>query len=131
MLKHAIPPFYRTHIFICTHTVAAPTCCGQRGGMALCLHARHRVRELRLDGVCVSQSGCMGRCMSGPALVIYPDNVWYNPQSTVDIDAIIEGHLRCHIVVENLRMSTVEPPLPGYDNHALQHSDTMEKTEDV
>lgn len=41
----------------------------------------------------VSKSGCLGRCSSGPCIVIYPEGVWYTYSSFADIDEIIEKHL--------------------------------------
>lgn len=41
----------------------------------------------------VSKTGCLGRCSSGPGIVIYPEGVWYTYASTEDIDEIIHSHL--------------------------------------
>jgi (2Fe-2S) ferredoxin len=35
-------------------------------------------------------------------MVIYPEGVWYRPQSTDDIDTIIEQHLRQDVLAEDL-----------------------------
>ncbi len=41
----------------------------------------------------VSKSGCLGRCSSGPCIVIYPEGIWYTYSSFADIDEIIQSHL--------------------------------------
>ncbi len=111
------PTFYRTHVFICTNRVDDPRCCGQRDSHTLFLHLRHFVHKLGLRDIAVTQTGCMGRCMSGPALVIYPDNVWYAPRTFSDAESIVTEHLQQHRLVEQLLMPVSEPPLPGYDTH--------------
>ncbi|BCA96822.1 hypothetical protein TUM19329_31830 [Legionella antarctica] len=50
----------------------------------------------------VSKTGCLGRCASGPCLVIYPDGVWYTYSTFTDIDQIIESHLIAGETVEQL-----------------------------
>jgi (2Fe-2S) ferredoxin len=114
MQRNPPTPFYRTHIFICTNQVDDPRCCGQRNSDALFLHLRRVVHRQGLHGVAVTKTGCMGRCMSGPSLVIYPDNVWYAPHDLVDVEAIVTEHVQAGRVVERLLMPAIEPPLPGY-----------------
>ena len=41
----------------------------------------------------VNTSGCLDRCEQGPALVVYPEGVWYTYIDEVDIDEIIDSHL--------------------------------------
>jgi (2Fe-2S) ferredoxin len=52
----------------------------------------------------VSKSGCLGRCNSGPCIVIYPEGIWYSYSSFEDIDRIIESHLLGGIQVSDLLM---------------------------
>ncbi len=108
-------PFYRKHIFICTNTVDDPRCCGQRGSEHLFFVMRRMARAAGLTDIAITRTGCMGRCMSGPSLVIYPDNIWYAPRNEADIGAIIHDHLVKQQLVERLLMPDIEPPLIGYD----------------
>ena len=62
--------------------------------LALDLHGQGKFR--------VSKSGCLGRCISGPALVIYPEGMWYTYSSFADIDEIIATYLVAGDVVERL-----------------------------
>lgn len=112
---HEPAPFYRKHIFICTNKVADPRCCGQRGSANLFLAMRRLARAAGLTDIAITRSGCMGRCMSGPSLVIYPDNVWYAPRAEADLVAIINEHLLQKRIVTRLLMPAIEPPLTGYD----------------
>lgn len=52
-----------------------------------------RAKELGLSGVRVNLAGCLDRCEFGPTLVIYPEGVWYSPQSRADVDEILAAHL--------------------------------------
>jgi vanillate O-demethylase ferredoxin subunit len=61
-----------------------------------------RVAESGLDNVTVTEAGCMERCELGPAMVIYPDAVWYSYANEDDIDEIIESHLKGGQRVERL-----------------------------
>ena len=49
------------------------------------LHGPGRIR--------VSKTGCLGRCSSGPCMVIYPEGTWYNYSTFSDIDKIVQSHL--------------------------------------
>lgn len=60
------------------------------------LHAKEKLKQLGLFGegkIRVSSSGCLGRCEQGPAMVIYPEGVWYTYTGVADIDEIIESHI--------------------------------------
>tara|TARA_B100000029_G_scaffold488359_1_gene544831 strand:- start:1135 stop:1344 length:210 start_codon:yes stop_codon:yes gene_type:complete len=50
----------------------------------------------------INTSGCLDHCEYGPAMVVYPDNVWYSYQSEEDIDLIIKEHLINDSIVEKL-----------------------------
>ena len=41
----------------------------------------------------INQSGCLERCEMGPAMVIYPEGVWYTYRDKSDIDEIIQKHM--------------------------------------
>jgi (2Fe-2S) ferredoxin len=61
--------------------------------------------ELGIHGpgkIRVSKTGCLGRCASGPCLVIYPEGVWYTYSSFSDLDQIIDSHLIAGETVEQL-----------------------------
>lgn len=66
---------------------------------------KERLAELDLHGpgkIKVSRSGCLGRCSSGPCIVIYPDGIWYTYTSFDDIDEIIDKYLVKGIIVDHL-----------------------------
>jgi (2Fe-2S) ferredoxin len=89
--------YYTKHILLCTNQKAAgKQCCANTGGDEYFDYLKTRLLELDMHGpgkIRVSKSGCLGRCGSGPCIVIYPEGVWYSYSSLADIDLIIERHL--------------------------------------
>ncbi|KTC92534.1 (2Fe-2S) ferredoxin domain-containing protein [Fluoribacter dumoffii] len=98
--------YYEKHVLICTNQKAAgKQCCANTGGEPFFDHMKSRLLELEMHGpgkIRVSKSGCLGRCSSGPCIVIYPEGVWYTYSSFADIDEIIEKHLVAGRIVEQL-----------------------------
>lgn len=97
---------YQKHVFLCINQKAAgKACCANLGGEVFFDHLKSRLLELELHGpgkIRVSKSGCLGRCHSGPCMVIYPEGIWYRYTSIDDIDAIINGHMLNNQLVEHL-----------------------------
>ncbi|MCW8398455.1 (2Fe-2S) ferredoxin domain-containing protein [Legionella sp. PATHC038] len=98
--------YYNKHVLICTNQKAAgKQCCANTGGEAFFDYMKSRLLEFEMHGpgkIRVSKSGCLGRCSSGPCIVIYPEGVWYSYSSFADIDEIIEKHLIAGGLVEQL-----------------------------
>lgn len=97
---------YTKHIFICTNQKApGKQCCANSGGEEYFDFMKAKLLELDLHGpgkIRVSKSGCLGRCSSGPCIVIYPEGVWYTYSSFSDIEQIIRSHLIDGEIVEQL-----------------------------
>jgi (2Fe-2S) ferredoxin len=102
------PMFYQRHLFFCTNIRDdGRPACGDHDAQRLRDYAKDRVKALGLSvagGVRVNSAGCLGRCAQGPALVIYPDGVWYTYRSERDLDEIIEEHVLHGRVVDHLRI---------------------------
>lgn len=82
-------------------------CCGKSCGENLPLlnYLKDRVVEAGLvvgdpDAVRVNRAGCLGVCVEGPVMVVYPEGVWYCNLNESAIDRIIEEHFRGGRVVE-------------------------------
>lgn len=67
--------------------------CAARGSEALRDYMKARAKELGLAGVRVNMAGCLDRCEFGPAMVIYPEGIWYKIETISDIDDILQTHL--------------------------------------
>lgn len=50
------------------------------------------------------KTGCLDVCDFGPALVVYPDGVFYGSVSLNDVDEIISSHIQNNVPVERLRL---------------------------
>jgi (2Fe-2S) ferredoxin len=60
----------------------------------------------------INQAGCLDRCEFGPAMVIYPEGVWYRPQSREDVDEILTVHVQGGGRVGRLMLTERDVPPP-------------------
>jgi len=91
------PPFYDAHLFVCCNRRPdghARGSCAAKGSEKLRDYMKVRAKEMGLPRLRVNLAGCLDRCELGPCLVIYPEGVWYKIESTSDVDAVLEQHLR-------------------------------------
>ena len=98
-------PFFQAHVFICVNERAADHplgSCARLGSEALRDHLKAKAKELGPRVVGVTSTKCLSRCDKGPVLVVYPDGIWYQPQTVADIDEIFETHLENGGRVERL-----------------------------
>lgn len=100
-----MPRFFK-HLFICNNQRKDDDprgCCSSRGSVDLLDYAKGRVHEIGLKGkVRVNKAGCLDACQHGPALVVYPDDVWYSPKSKEDMEEILTEHVQNNRIVERL-----------------------------
>ncbi|MGH2351019.1 MAG: (2Fe-2S) ferredoxin domain-containing protein [Chloroflexota bacterium] len=93
-----IPP-YRYQAFFCT----GPRCT-TRGAGDLQQQLRDRLMERGLasgaDKVHVIRTGCLYPCNLGPAMVVYPEGVWYCALTPRAIDRIVSEHFADGQVVQ-------------------------------
>ena len=105
--------FYASHVFVCTNERPAGHprgCCKARGSEKLRDYMKARAKELGLQRVRINTAGCLDRCELGPTMVIYPEGVWYRPQSPADIDEILAVHVRDGGRVERLMLRPGDDP---------------------
>lgn len=87
---------YRKHVFVCVNERGADDprgCCATKGSAGLRDHLKQRAKELGLKDVRINKAGCLDVCRNGPALVIYPEGVWYRCSTKEDADEILRTHL--------------------------------------
>ncbi len=90
------PAYYRLHVFLCTNRRPdghPRGSCAAKGSEALRDYLKARAKELGLADVRINSAGCLDRCELGPTMVVYPEGVWYQFQTTQDVDDILEMHL--------------------------------------
>ncbi len=104
--------FYRYHVFVCANARHHPLrkSCNDNGIADNALDfLRETVAAAGLSGaggsVRINTAGCLGRCQEGPALVIYPEAVWYRYQHQEDLRRIVSEHLQHGRVVTQLLLN--------------------------
>lgn len=97
---------YNKHIFICTNQRpegAAKPSCGEAQGLALVSEFKKQVKEKGLSvEIRAQKTGCLDVCDFGPALVIYPEGVFYQNVQLSDVAEIVDEHLVANRRVERL-----------------------------
>ena len=103
------------HVFVCVqdrppgHPQGS---CAQRGARDVFQVFMEKVQEdpELFTKVLVTPTGCMGACMLGPVVVVYPDAVWYGQVKPEDVDEIVESQLKKGEPVKRLVISQGKPP---------------------
>jgi (2Fe-2S) ferredoxin len=71
-----------------------------------------RAKELKIPDIRVNTAGCLDRCEFGPAVVIYPEGVWYRAGSVADIEEILQTHVVGGGRVPRLMLTDKDVPPP-------------------
>jgi (2Fe-2S) ferredoxin len=83
------------HIFVCAsfRVGGAPKgICEKKGSADFLGYLENELIDRGLDEVLVSSTGCLKVCDRGPAMVIYPENIWYGGVDGEDaLDEIIDA----------------------------------------
>ena len=101
------PLYFQSHVFVCTnHRLDGHDkgCCASKGSEHLRNYMKRKAKEMGIKGSRINGAGCLDRCEFGPAIVIYPEGVWYSPKNEADIDEILVTHLQQGKRVERLLM---------------------------
>jgi (2Fe-2S) ferredoxin len=101
--------YFEKHVFFCVNQRGpGEDCCNNFGAQKLRDYVKDKVKALGLsteaNRIRINSAGCLGRCESGPVLVVYPEGIWYTYVDESDLDEIIEQHLRDGRVVERLKI---------------------------
>jgi (2Fe-2S) ferredoxin len=109
------PQYYAAHLFVCCNRRPdghIRGSCAAKGSEKLRDYMKVRAKEMGLQRVRVNQAGCLDRCELGPTMVIYPEGVWYRPQTTEDVDEILTVHVRDGGRVRRLMLTEKDIPPP-------------------
>ncbi len=86
------------HVLVCANGD-----CVDRGSMAVLTSMRRELKQLgREREIRVTRTGCMGRCGEGPAVVVYPDGIWYRGVHEADVHDVVREHLLGERIVARL-----------------------------
>ena len=96
------------HILVCTNQRPAGHprgSCGEADAQAVMEKFDMGIESKGLFGkAIVTSTSCMGPCSVGPAVVIYPDGVWYSKVKPEDVDEILDQHIGQGKKVERLEI---------------------------
>lgn len=97
---------YKKHIFVCTNErTDGRKSCGHEHGMLLVDELKKRISADKLNAeVRAQKAGCFDICPLGPALVVYPEGVFYKNVEVSDIAEIYESHIKNNTIVERLKI---------------------------
>jgi (2Fe-2S) ferredoxin len=103
------------HVFVCTGKS-----CGAFGSEAVLEEFWKVLKEKGLlygkrgsfeGSVLVTTCGSLGLCLVGPAVLVYPEGVWYYGVKTEDVEEIVEVHLIGGNPVERLLARHLPAPV--------------------
>ena len=88
---------YEVHVFCCTNQrpqTHRRGCCASKGSQALADYMCRRAMVTAAQRhIRINLSGCLNLCEFGPAMVIYPEGVWYRYETDTDIEEILDRHV--------------------------------------
>jgi (2Fe-2S) ferredoxin len=96
---------FKKHIFICTNERADKSrkSCGEAHGLELVGLFKKEIKDRGLNiEIRAQKAGCLDACDFGPALVVYPEGIFYGEVTSDDVLEIVESHLVKNIPVERL-----------------------------
>lgn len=85
------------HVFICTQNrpQGHPRgSCGAKGCADVMNEFMNEIQSRNLfEKICLTNTGCMGPCMSGTNVLVYPEGIMYGNVTKDDVKTIIDEHL--------------------------------------
>ncbi len=86
------------HVFVCENRRPEGDprgCCACKGAAEVRAALRRELRRRGLEGrVRANAAGCLDACAHGPALVVYPEGVWYGgvtPDNVPEARLLVPG----------------------------------------
>ncbi len=96
---------YNKHVFICTNQrqPGEKKSCGETHGLELVKAFKKLVKDNGLNAdIRAQKAGCLDVCELGPALVVYPEGIFYGSVELSDVEEIFNEHLVNNRPVERL-----------------------------
>jgi (2Fe-2S) ferredoxin len=96
------------HVFVCTQNrpQGHPRgSCASNGCADVMNEFMNEIQARNLfEKIALTNTGCMGPCMMGPSVLVYPEGVMYGKVKKDDVRTIIEQHLLGGEPVEALKV---------------------------
>jgi (2Fe-2S) ferredoxin len=97
---------FKYHLFVCENQRDPEDpkgCCAAKGSTDFVAALREKVKAAGLAAqVRINSSGCLSNCARGPAMVVYPEGIWYSNVKITDLNDIFEQHLQGGVPVKRL-----------------------------
>lgn len=87
---------YKTHVFICTNGADKEGKCGHKGAEHLRSEVKAACAMKNDKTLRVNASGCLGKCESGIAAVIYPQGKWLTELKSTDKEIVLNAIAETH-----------------------------------
>jgi len=85
------------HVFVCTQNRSPGHprgSCAASGCSEVINEFMNEIQNRNLfEKIALTNTGCMGPCMMGPSVLIYPEGVMYGKVTKEDVKTIIDEHL--------------------------------------
>jgi (2Fe-2S) ferredoxin len=105
-------PQLERHVFVCTNRRDPGNpkgCCAEKGSEEIRDCFKRELAERGLKGrMRANAAGCLDQCAFGPAVVVYPEQVWYTVRTPADVREIVEEHLIGGRPVERLLLGRAD-----------------------
>lgn len=87
---------YDYHIFVCANQKAeGKKCCTESFGNEAVQQLRQKIKAANLPHkIRVQKAGCLDVCQKGPAMVLYPEGIFYGNLQLEMLDQIVDRHIR-------------------------------------
>ncbi len=96
------------HVFVCTQSrpQGHPRgSCASSGCAEIMNEFMNEIQNRNLfEQIGLTNTGCMGPCMLGPSVLVYPEGVMYGKVAKDDVKTIVEEHLLGGKPVEKLKV---------------------------
>jgi (2Fe-2S) ferredoxin len=96
-LRNKTMPRPEKHVFVCTQNrpQGHPRgSCASSGCAEIMNEFMNEIQARNLfEKIALTNTGCLGPCMMGPSVLVYPDGVMYGKLKKDDVKTIIEQHL--------------------------------------
>ena len=112
-LRYIRPMRFRKHVFVCTNqrTTGTRPSCGEACGLELVAAMKKEIKDAGASGeIRIQRAGCLDACEHGPAMVVYPEGVFYGGVQINDVTEIVKDHLLNGNLVKRLLIDFDKSP---------------------